>query len=482
MKRLEVVVAIILLLALVYFRGYAPSAGVATGSADYGNHISISEHLKSFDLFPELSKTHQGIHSVSKYLPIYHGLVGFHVLALVFESLGMPRPGSYGILLDLSLLVIVFVFLSLLREKLRNGWRWEYLIAILFLFPIYFTYFAEAANYSFYAQLLSQALIVGAFYLWRKGWAKTAVAFLVYAVFTYPDFTIWLIPPVLFVMTTKPWKYLRVPLALFWLAMAATPFPRAHLPGPDIPTLYCLLIVTVLLAAYAKDLLAKQKGFFWIAVCHVAYCILFLLVTTKDMTFSYYAMKFAAFSFLLVPYFFLSVPVLSSAKGRLVTACLLAFLPFQAQLWTAQVPAYFQPTKYVDNKTYAQAQQVRAQAPCASANTYFTMDESLTDVDQSKSRTIVRNAMLMNYDIYSFDMTQPDLNVELTPKSPFGPMTTFLRMTNSEVAALIEKTTLKSELCLIVPNDFADKYSGSTKLELLKQANGFTIFKSSRTR
>lgn len=483
---------VLCLLVIVFFsfgitRYWSPSGGVSSTSGDLGIYVAISEHISSGLLFPELHKTAQDVHSVSKYLPIYHGLLGFPLLAMAFEKIGMPRLGSYQAVLDLSLVIILWSFLSFFLEKLKTGWRWEYLLAGFFVVPIFLTYFASAASYAFFSQLLSQAMLVLAAWCWHQRRYKLAAFFLFWGVFSYPDFLIPLIPVFLFTTVARPWSYLKTPAALVWVVLMYIPLQRAHLPGPYASNLYPFILVALTLIIFSKELFKRDRPLFIFVGAHVIYGVVALLYGMENFNPSYYAMKICSLSYFLLPYLWLKLPLLKEAKGRVLTVCCLVFLPQFGEVWNPQIPAYFRLPSGFNNSDYAKSLDIKNNLHalselCELPKTVVLPNYTETNEQRQILSLMISNSLLLSYDIYSYRLLEPQLNQFLNSaeKHNLGLIHSARNDPGTLANGLVEflkKLKEPKTFCVVTTSPMSEIFNQSGLFTLLKTETLFSYFK-----
>jgi hypothetical protein len=482
-------VACLIFLGVGWARYWGPGGGIPAVAMDYSTHLNISEHLRHGWLFQEWDRPAAGRHSVSKYLPVYHGILGFHFAALVLESVGIPRPGAYALLMDLSLLSVLLVFFSLLREKIKTGWRWEYGVAAIFIVPVYTVFFTEAALATFYAQLLSQGLLALAYYSWRRKQKAWALAFVAYATFTYPDFMIWLLPVFLAQKTSGRWTLLKIPAALFWLALAIVPLQRALLPGPYVTNLYPLGIAALIWLVFCKELYKNHRGLFITTGVFCAYSAVLLLYKIENMNPSYYAVKLAGFAFLLMPLLLLELPLLSWSRGRILLACTLCLLPWQGELWSKDVVGYISPTHFFNNRLYLEVQDLKKNAvfsapvaPCLATESFFIMDR-LSGDEGFAFKLAAANALLMNSDIAQSDLLHPEMHSFYYTQKGNGSAVSFIRTFQGEegVSSLLQglrQKTFSRKICVIAGPETERALEASGLFEVLGHERSWSFLRS----
>jgi hypothetical protein len=470
MKRLKITIlatALLLIAVISPSRYLKPDAGVTT-TVDYANHLNISSHVRTLDLFPSIDSLEQGRHGVSKYLPIYHGLIGFHLTAAVLEILGIPLPGAYNLLLDLCLLSILVVFVFFLIDRRKEN-VWGVAFSAILIPPLFYGYFVQAVVSGFYSQLLSQALIVIAFYLFAENWKKTSVGLFIFALFCYPDFLIWIIPVAL-LSPKYNWK-IKVPLLLPLAVLAITPFARGTLAGPVITSYYVYLSAILLVLTLLPNLWKQNRKIAIASASFVIYSLALILVTMKHFNASYYGTKIAAFSYLLLPYLLVTNSLTESFKKKVVFV-IVGFLVISAypDLASINMLDYLKARTSFNNSNYRIARIVFAeiQNSVSSCNVQSTYKIPASGDDEITNG--VFNGVLMNFDIYSID-TNPYLNLiqQLKEESP--------EVWMSNLEQKIQSNQINTDFCLAVPHKEMSIFANSQYFEKLYEGAQFVYVK-----
>jgi hypothetical protein len=407
MKYIAFVVFFCLSILFFNYRYLAPEAGISTRSPDYSTHIAIEQHLKNGLLFPELGKTEKGIHAVSKYLPVYHGLLGFHVSALLLEAIGIPLPGAYLFLMDLSLLICLLFFASVLRQEMKREKRWEHLVAVLTIATIFISNFTRAIDEAFFAQIMSYALLVLAWQMW--GWQKRnwSIFFFLFAMGTYPDFLIWVLPVLIFNQRVRLHWAFRVGLGFIWAGLMYTLFTRRNLPGADAVSLYPLMFLPLILALFWKSLQQERRTFFLCLVSFNIVVIGFLVATQSNYTWGYYALKLTYPAVFFLVYAFATMPLLKSSRGRALLAVYVYFFWSSPENFWPLGTRYFERNEVMNNKFYSSVLKTKdtlanLDGKCSPTHTLVLPFHS--DIPDGKKAMLglwARNSMLLNSDISS---------------------------------------------------------------------------------
>ncbi len=216
-------------MAFFKFRYLAESTGLNSIHWDYGSHLAIINDIKNGNWFPEMYRAEASVHSVSKYLPIYHGLVGSHLLAIFVNSLGLSIPASMLFVSDLSLMGALYFLLKIV--KFIAGRLDALAVGVFLLFVANYTTFTYEGAYS---QVTSSVFYLGFLYHYICQRKKMAVLFLFLAMLCYPDALLWILPVLIWDVLKNESKYYVVSLfflAILELTLAAVFIGRIPLPG-----------------------------------------------------------------------------------------------------------------------------------------------------------------------------------------------------------------------------------------------------------
>lgn len=172
-----------------YFFGYFSFPGQ---SWDYGSHIAIAESLGRMEFFPEWFAAQKSEHTISRFMPIYHGLWGSHLLLLIGKALGMPMTSVMLLALDASLLVTVSYFFRMAIVAKYTAYQ-----LVLFMAAVFFSLivlFYTHARLGMFSQIVSTGFLFGSLIFSDLGKSRWATAFLGYSLFCYPANAIWAMP------------------------------------------------------------------------------------------------------------------------------------------------------------------------------------------------------------------------------------------------------------------------------------------------
>ncbi|WP_413575150.1 hypothetical protein ACLVWU_12775 [Bdellovibrio sp. HCB290] len=483
MKRLKLsILALIgLVLTAVFPSRYLSNiSGIATTSIDYGVHLNISTHIRNFDIFPQSQNDQVGKHAVSKYLPIYHGLLGFHVLAAALEFIGIPLPGAYCLLIDISFLLILVVLLFMVLDNLQKQKSLEAFIVLTIAIPILIFYFIEAMKAAFFSQLLSQALVFSAIYLYKLNRNRAALCLLLYAGFCYPDFIIWFFP-ILFFSEQRFIKTAAVVLSPAWLVLMFIPFSRSHLAGSTPASQIVFYSTAALTLLNIKSLWRDNRTIAIATLFFIIYALTFTLGTMSYFTPTYYASKISSFSYFILPILLLSVPILSNFASRLMMAILLLLLLTEERPWVNRTLDYFAAPSftnqdYKDTLQEAQEADLQTNGVCRHDTTYL-----LPSPEQNSIAISARYGTLANFDIYSLNLNSKGMNQIF--QSNNGSLGAFLQMPPLPHEGILElKKTIESfevitDFCLGVPEKEAAAFAESQSFEKLYAGAHFVYFK-----
>ncbi|QLY24373.1 hypothetical protein [Bdellovibrio sp. KM01] len=477
------------LIGLIFPSRYlSPNQGVNTTGADYATHLNISEHLRDFNIFPIASDASAGKHAVSKYLPIYHGILGFHTLAWLLEKAGMPLPGAYALIMDLSCLSVLLVFIFILLDKFKKEHWPEILLATLVIFPFYVLFFISAVDSAFYSQLLSQALIAISVYLFTHRWIKCAVAVLLMSAFCYPDFMIWTIPVILFSPSEFRSRW-RLLLVFPWIALMWVPFQRSSLIGPMITSPVLQISTYLFVIFFIRKIFSINKTVGIVSCSFAIYSLALTIFTMNLFTPSYYATKVSNFSYLLLPYLLLNLKVFPDLRGKILILATGYFLfthePFASKFNYA---TSFKESGFV-NDDYLKIRIVKNELrdsplanSCKSSHTFVIPKEA----QNLKSNAFTDYQGLMeNFDIYSQELYSSYLRA-LYGNSTLGSQIAFTRIiagqklsdwTQNLESAILQNDKMVPDFCLAIIKDEAPLFAKSQYFEKLYEGAQFVYFK-----
>lgn len=408
MKYLGTVLVLILGIFFFQYRYLAPEAGVNARSPDYSNHISIEEHLKEGQLFPELDKSKKGLHAVSIYLPVYHGLLGFHSVAWLLEFMGIPLPGAYQLIMDICLAIYLIFFVSLIYREYKQERRWEQLLAVFTICTIFISNFAGAVEAAFFSQLMSYALCLVGWYFWTTQKKRMSIFIFFCAIFTYPDFLIWLIPFLVFTKTIRFPLILRFFLGLVWCALIGVLYSRRNLVGPEAMSLYPLMFLPLVLLLFWSKLRDEKNVFFVLLLSYSVVVLGFLFASQSHFTWSYYAIKLTYPAVFFLIYAFAKLRLLDNSRGWLLIGLYLIFFWNFADVNFKSITSYFSRSELIDNKFYSVMKETKKTVEtlseaCNPGHTLVLPHENDFPPGQGLLRVWARNSLLLNSDMSSVE-------------------------------------------------------------------------------
>jgi hypothetical protein len=480
MKYIAIVIFFCLGVFFFNYRYLMPEAGIASRSPDYSTHISIEQHLKEGQLFPEFGKAEKGLHAVSNYLPIYHGLLGFHATAWLLELLGMPLPGAYLFLMDLSLAVCLLFFGSLLLQELKRERRWEFLAVILTIATIFISNFTRAVDQAFFPQIMAYALLILAWQLWGTERRILGYFLVMFAIGTYPDFLIWALPVLIFDKRISLQIAFRVGLGLIWTTLIYTLFTRKNLPGPDAVSLYPLVFLPILVGLFWKSLHQGQRTFLLCLISYTTVTIGFLIASQSNFTWSYYALKLTYPSVFFLLYALIKLPLVKSRRGRSFIAIYVFFFWGFSDVSWSSVARYFARNDIVNNKTYSSMLTTKStieqlDGQCQPDQTLVLPSQS--DIPPGTEVMLglwARNSLLLNSDIYS------GFFKDSTLRAVFGKFLDFEKFYRNEslpgnqrfFSTLKRSLPLEHDICIVSPESERSLFNGNPCFVILKEEGG----------
>ena len=460
------------------YRYLVPEAGISSRSLDYSTHIAIEEHIKEGLLFPEWGKAEKGLHAVSKYLPVYHGLLGFHLSAIALEAFGVPLPGAYVFITDFSLAVYLLFFSLLLYQEIQREKRWEFLAAILTIGTIFISNFSRAANEAFFSQIFAYAILIVAWYAWTLKKKIFTALLVLFAVVTYPDFLVWVLPVLVFDRS----RYLHIGVrgffSIVWCTLVYTLYTRRSLPGPEAVSLYPLIFLSLISALFWKSLYRQHRTFFLCLTSYSVVTIGFLFVSQVNFNWGYYAIKLVYPASFFLIYAFLKVPLLRVRGGRLfIFMYLFFFWNFSDISWSA-VGQYVNRNKVVNNRSYASIIETKKIIEelkiCRPQHTIILPSQD--DVPEDKEGILglwVKNSVLLNSEISS------GLFVDPTFLKIYGSFLNFGRSFsenmvegNEQVFAALKKDSFQHDICIVLPAAQRSLFNGNPCFVIMREQGG----------
>lgn len=481
MKYIGAILFLILSGFFFQYRYLAPEAGVNAKSTDYSNHITIEQHLKEGIFFPELEKSEKGLHAVSRYLPVYHGLLGFHISAWVLEVLGMPLPGAYQLLMDLSLAICIFFFMNLFCREMKQEKRWEYLLAILAFAGIFLSNFSRAIESAAFSQVMSYALLVLSGCFWSIDKKKWSIFFLLFALVTYPDFLIWLIPVIVLTKTVRLPVLLRVVLSVVWVLLLLVLYSRRYLVGPEGLSLYPLFFLPLLLALFGGQLYREQKVYFYLLLSYTIITIGFLFASQRYFTWSYYALKLTYPAVFFLIYAFLKMRLLQNSRGRAFAALFIFFFwNFSDSDWNA-VGGLFTRTKFLNNEYYAAMLETKKDvdelsASCKPFNTLVLPSSSDLYSEGGMLKLWAKNSLMLNADIstgaFKSSSFQKIYDNLVAFEKSYGGAEGNAEGNRHLFTALAKLVPFSQDICIVSPASERSLFNGNPCFVILKEQGG----------
>jgi hypothetical protein len=481
MKNLALLVVLVFGTLFFQFRYLAPEAGVNTVSPDYSNHISIEQHLKEGHFFPDLDKVKLGVHAVSRYLPVYHGLLGFHISALVLEVFGVPLPGAYQLLMDICLLIYVIFFAGLLANEWKREKRWEYLLVVFCVGSFFISNFASGVEAAFFSQIMSYALALVAWYLWKRRRYKISVMILLVAIVTYPDLLVWTLPVLILGRKFRIPLIFRILLSVVWACIIYVLFSRRNLVGPEALSLYPVIFLPLIAALFWRQLYREQRLFLYLLVSYSTVVIGMLITTQRNFTFSYYAIKLTYPAVFFLIYAFTKIRILSTVRGRVLVFIFAVFFWGYSDLNPKAMIGYFQRSQIVNNKLYESMQTTRRlidelSPKCFPENTLVLPDLDDVSGKSGMSRLWAKNSMLRNSDMSSEELKAQPFKRMYDSFSSFehvfsGPLG-IEQGTRSFFSLLARVEPRTQDVCIVSPASSRSMFNGNTCFEILKEEGG----------
>ncbi|UYL09545.1 hypothetical protein B9G69_003035 [Bdellovibrio sp. SKB1291214] len=478
--------AVALVAALFPTRYLAPNSGVNTTSGDYGTHMNISQHIMDFELFPSLHQDNVGIHATSKYLPVYHGILGFHLITTLLEWIGIPRPGAYALTMDVCLIAIFLSFLFYIIDNRTTGTIPDKIFATLMIFPMFYGYYTEAVNSGFFSQLASQAFLVVGGYLFTTRLRKWAPLFILYAFFCYPDCLIWFIPAIIFYFRRSKLMWVTLALIPIWLVVLWVPFSRATLTGPFIASMTPWLATCAFSILFGFNIWRHNKNVAVITIFFTLYTVIFTTVTMTYLNPSYYATKISSFSYILLPFLLIDIPVFQTFRGKLLLLTTTFFVAGSPNAVPVESMNYLKNHSAFTNHDYKLIRNMKEELStkmliCSPQNTYPLPQQ----IDPNIVPLAAAYGNLMNYDIYSLEVNSKGMQTMFGGNERTGSFGVLLDyLSNNSLGAALEfmenKMSLRDislDFCLAVPKESSSVFAKSQYFEKLYEGAQFVYFK-----
>ncbi|WP_168196657.1 hypothetical protein [Bdellovibrio sp. ZAP7] len=486
MKKLKycLILGSLIIFAIIFPSRYLGStSGVSTTGGDYSVHLNINAHIDNLDLFPSLSDKTESLHSVSKYLPIYHGLLGFHITAKFLEFMGIPLPGAYGLIMDLSLLTILLIFLFIAIDNInRKDILIPFALSILTVL-LFIKYFLTAVDAAYYSQLFSHALISLAVYLFTLQKRRSALVLISFAIFCYPDFLLWFIPVALF---SKRCRSFRPILFGILLILAVVPFKRANLSGPTLTSASVYFTTLAFIIFFISGIWNWNRNAAILAGAFAVYSLSLYLGTMKFSNPSYYAVKLTGFSYLLLPYLLLTVPIRLTFLRKLVLAAIAFALVYEVSSSHYDIQPFVSNSGNFQNLDYLRAKnasieiQKNLAGKCIDRTTY-----KIPAQDKNSFLSLAAfNGVLTSFDIYSLNLKSSWLNNFYNGGINGSQGMLIQDLLNENLSVWVKKleteiqrTNLDPDFCLASPKNQASFFAKSQYFEKLYEGAQFVYFK-----
>jgi hypothetical protein len=223
----KIVLSTIWILALALFisgpistRWTDNHGGYPSSRWDFGSHFSIIESLKQGRFFLELDQPIASEHTISRFLPIYHGILGSHALALAVSLVAESTTRSMQIVTDIAFLVGLF---SLLYLALKLNVSVSGLVAVLYFFSYYFILMT---SFGYFSQTTGTSIALLAWAISPR-WKYLKLFFWVISGWCYPDVLLLILPWEVY--RRKTWDGVRIFLAATFVLLISVLIGRLNL-------------------------------------------------------------------------------------------------------------------------------------------------------------------------------------------------------------------------------------------------------------
>lgn len=242
------------------------------------------EEIKHGHLFPELYESSQNENTVSRFLPIYAGILGAHFLTLAFHLLsGLSIVKVMLVLSDLAIAITFYGLFKVAKKAELSALGLVYLFATQGLLLLY------QFEFGFYAQTLGIALGYLAIIQERQV-LKTWIMFA--AGICYPDIFLWTLPLLIsqaWREEKKGWQLYAAVLTILFLGLLVVLLGRLRLSGTaEVDWISYSAIVFILFFVFRK---LPRVSKFYIAAFTVITLALLLCSELKFGQLRYYARK-----------------------------------------------------------------------------------------------------------------------------------------------------------------------------------------------
>lgn len=462
-------------IVLLYIRCQQPSAGIyaVLYQSDFTTHVSISSHVKNVNFFPYLNLDHIGEHGVSKFLPIYHGMILFPLTAAVLEYLGLPMPGAYQFIMELSVLLSIFFifnFITLFKPNFIN-----LSIIICLIIFVLLPNFAKAITLGFYSQTFAVMFLLAAYYYYLKLNTKVCFTLLVCAAWCSPDFLLWLIPGFV-VKNNSLNSIIKGILCLGWVVLTIVFFRRLSLYGPSSYNINSIFILLFVFTLNYKSIQHQAQRLTYTIACFLIISIFFMTMRFNNFDFSYYAVKLTCPAILFLIYIFLIMKL----QKKMQYLSLFSFIffgispNFSSDLKT--VYEYFTPTT-ITNQAYKKKMEIlrtyeKIEFRCKNQDTIsFLADKEFTA--NERKTAVILNALLTNYDLTTLNFKNDRFSMAFRKArlrdEQFKYFLTIGKDEKELINLLIPQldNNINSDLCFIIPQDWIFMFSKTRHIKII---------------
>lgn len=479
----------LIFLAIFYPRYLAPFAGVAS-TGDYPSHVNIEQHLHEALFFPSLTNLRDSPHVVSTSLPVYHGIWGFHLMALLAEAEGIPRPGAYALWMDLSLLILLFFLFRSWKTGTQSlpETAAAFFIGFWLVLPTFF----RAVDAAFFPQILATGVLLLAEIYRRRGHSVAATVLALFAAFCYPDFLLWLLP-VLILRTGRHFRRLpALAMTGLWLGLVFIYFQRLRLTGAASDNIFAFFFLVLALLLFWKDLRRRDPD---AAIAGISFAIIgtaLLIGGWRFGGFGYYAQKFIFPSVIFLTYLLVQLPLWTQTKGRIFLLVLVLTVLFFTPLPGKSYRAYLQPPKHINN---ALALEMKASQEhilryeeamqCPRFGSLFFPSPEEVSAEWRELRMSFRASLAPNYEITDYRFIHPALDALY--KGPDGKesFVNFLRSFNAGQDSAYQTffaalaTSQGPRFCVVAPLVRAAQFESHPDFQILGRSatEVFALFK-----
>jgi len=273
-------------------------------SLDLIHHYYVVQTLSEFEIYPDSSVKNFSEHGVSTKLPIYHGIIGAHFLAALFYKIGFSLPQAVQIVWDLSFVISFFLLIWIIQfhgaEANLSNWRLQWFregLLVLFSALVIYELYRVSIFLGFFSQAVGIPFVLAAIVSWLKHRYRWSYFFFLFALFTYPDFALFVFP-VLFFLEKRFW--LRILLAFAWSILFYVFIRRMPLPGAADYDLSATLLIFVLLGGFLiKEYVSRAFVILLSLAFSIEVLVLGLIAFLNSNFPNYYLVKHQAWAWVL---------------------------------------------------------------------------------------------------------------------------------------------------------------------------------------